>query len=267
MATAIIGELRTCNKCGETFGLEFFGLAIKNDPRKRRACLWCESIRKGRTPPGSLPPARPAIPGSPGVIDWSWSREYRKPVPDFPGYSINTEGVLWTHLLGKKNPFLPPRVKTPSRGKNGYLITNLVDANGRSRPCKIHVLVMLTFLGPRPPGMMVCHNDGNPANNSIRNLRWGTWQDNFNDAVAHGTASIGSRSGRAKLTEVDIMMIRRLGRGGVRQKDISRHYGVSKQLISRILQRGSWRHVPDEGMPLGPDTQAVQSGRKTCLPA
>lgn len=47
---------------------------------------------------------------------------------------------------------------------------------------------MLTaFVGPRPDGMVTCHNDGNPANNNLSNLRWDTQSNNQLDAVKHGT--------------------------------------------------------------------------------
>jgi len=33
----------------------------------------------------------------------------------------------------------------------------------------------------------VCHNDGDPHNNRVSNLRWGTASENALDAVRHGT--------------------------------------------------------------------------------
>lgn len=47
---------------------------------------------------------------------------------------------------------------------------------------------MLTaFVGPCPPGMMARHRNGNPADNRVENLRWGTQSENMLDAVEHGT--------------------------------------------------------------------------------
>ncbi len=59
----------------------------------------------------------------------------------------------------------------------------------------IHALVLETFVGPRPPGMMPCHSDGDPANNRLDNLRWDTMSANMHDAVHHGT------HGRARVTQ------------------------------------------------------------------
>ena len=50
----------------------------------------------------------------------------------------------------------------------------------------VHRLVALAFLGDPPEsGMVVCHNDGNPANNAVDNLRWGTRRDNVMDTWKH----------------------------------------------------------------------------------
>lgn len=46
---------------------------------------------------------------------------------------------------------------------------------------------MLAFVGPCPDGMEVCHNDGNPENNRVENLRYGTRSDNMRDKRKHGT--------------------------------------------------------------------------------
>jgi hypothetical protein len=52
---------------------------------------------------------------------------------------------------------------------------------------KVHHLVLEAFVGPRPFGKECCHNDGNPGNNHVSNLRWDTRSSNVNDAIKHGT--------------------------------------------------------------------------------
>lgn len=51
----------------------------------------------------------------------------------------------------------------------------------------VHVLVAEAFLGSRPPGLDVCHNDGNASNNTVGNLRFGTRASNIRDSVSHRT--------------------------------------------------------------------------------
>ncbi|WP_040828884.1 NUMOD4 motif-containing HNH endonuclease [Nocardia jiangxiensis] len=69
--------------------------------------------------------------------------------------------------------------------KSGYRRLSLV-VNGRSRSYMVHRLVLLAFVGPPPPGTECCHFDGNPANNRLDNLRWGTRSENMRDRVRHG---------------------------------------------------------------------------------
>lgn len=59
--------------------------------------------------------------------------------------------------------------------------------NGRLERPQVHRLVLETFVGPCPPGMEACHNDGNPANNHVSNLRWDTGSSNMLDKRRHGT--------------------------------------------------------------------------------
>lgn len=59
--------------------------------------------------------------------------------------------------------------------------------HGQCHKKHVHSLVLTAFRGPRPAGMVTCHNDGDPANNHIDNLRWDTESSNRRDSVRHGT--------------------------------------------------------------------------------
>lgn len=51
----------------------------------------------------------------------------------------------------------------------------------------VQSLVLTAFVGPRPAGLEACHNDGDPSNNMLSNLRWDTRISNMLDQVRHGT--------------------------------------------------------------------------------
>lgn len=51
----------------------------------------------------------------------------------------------------------------------------------------VHRLVLEAFIGPCPSGMECRHLDGNPSNNRLENLLWGTPLENANDRRRHGT--------------------------------------------------------------------------------
>lgn len=70
------------------------------------------------------------------------------------------------------------------RDSDGYL--NLCRG-GRASKVKVAHLVAEAFIGPRPDGSVLRHLDGNPANNTPANLRYGSQSENQYDAVGHGT--------------------------------------------------------------------------------
>ncbi len=110
----------------------------------------------------------------------------------------------------------------------------------------VHLVVLEAFVGPRPPGLEACHNDGNKLNSQLENLRWDTHSANGFDCVKHGTHvdNRGSRHGRSKLKEVDIIEIKRLlSEGNLFQREICILFGVSRETISNIKVRKSWKHI------------------------
>jgi hypothetical protein len=88
--------------------------------------------------------------------------------------------------------------------------------------------------------MVGCHNDNNPANCRLDNLRWDTQKGNLKDKVQHGTHPAGEKNGSAKLTATQVRAIRADPRGAVA---ISRDFGVSHAAVSRIKLRETWTHI------------------------
>lgn len=75
------------------------------------------------------------------------------------------------------------RLLRPGRMPQGHLSV----AFGRGNSQCVHKLVLLAFVGAAPRGHECRHLDGDPANNNISNLQWGTRSENIQDAVRHGT--------------------------------------------------------------------------------
>ena len=76
-------------------------------------------------------------------------------------------------------------LRTPLN-QRGYQVVNLC-IQGKCQMRTVHSLVAETFIGTRPEGMEVCHNDGSKTNNHVDNLRYGTSSENKLDNVRHGT--------------------------------------------------------------------------------
>lgn len=80
------------------------------------------------------------------------------------------------------------RILRPGIGHAGRVGFPL-KRDGQKTSKRVSVLVLTAFVGPRPPGYVGCHNDGDPTNNRLSNLRWDTQSANVRDAVRHGTHS------------------------------------------------------------------------------
>lgn len=63
----------------------------------------------------------------------------------------------------------------------GYMQLCLSDINKKRHNIRIHTVVIQTFIGFPPEGMMVCHYDDNKLNNHLDNLRYDTAKANQQD--------------------------------------------------------------------------------------
>src|SRR4051794_16971465 len=120
--------------------------------------------------------------------------DHYKNIEGFPGYRISREGEVQS-CRGRGNPERSTDAwrtlkQVPRRG--GYLGVNL-HAGGVKITRYVHLLVLETFVGPKPPGYICCHNDGDRLNNRVENLRWDSYQSNSDDMLRHGTRLMGSR--------------------------------------------------------------------------
>lgn len=80
----------------------------------------------------------------------------------------------------------PGRIRKPHTGEFGHQFVSLFNARRETRR-SVHSLVALAFLGPRPEGLYVCHNNGNASDNRPENLRYDTASANNYDMAKHGT--------------------------------------------------------------------------------
>lgn len=74
----------------------------------------------------------------------------------------------------------------PASSKFGHLNVALWK-NGKPFSPKVHRIVMLAFVGPLPEGMETCHNNGDPTDNRLANLRYDTRSSNAMDSVRQRT--------------------------------------------------------------------------------
>jgi IS30 family transposase len=63
------------------------------------------------------------------------------------------------------------------------------------------------------------------------------------DMIAKGRMAVGEQLPQAKLTEADVVEIRRLA-ATLSNTAIAKRYGVLPGAISRVVARKRWAHVP-----------------------
>ena len=125
------------------------------------------------------------------------TKEIFKYIPGYEGvYKVSNFGRV---LRCDKNKFMK---STPT--KHGYNFVGLCR-NGVKKRRPVHQLVMEAFVGPRPKGLVCCHNNGIHHDNRLENLRYDSMYENAMDRIKHGRSLPGEKCPAAKLTEKQVL--------------------------------------------------------------
>lgn len=146
------------------------------------------------------------------------------PVKDFPDYEISNKGRV------KSNKRATPRILKQQLSPQGRL---KVELSSPKTTKYVHVLVAETFIGERPDGLLCLHKDGDPTNNAVDNLYWGTYADNACDAVNQGT-HVSCR--RRKLSAEQIERIR----SGESPTLLAREFRVDRSTIYQVINKETY---------------------------
>lgn len=128
------------------------------------------------------------------------------------------------------------------------------DGQGRGSICingkhkKPHRLICERINGDPPtPDHHTAHSCGNGHLGCCtkRHLRWATPAENTMDSMIHGTFVIGEDSPHAKISELDVHMIRALIDEGFSQKQVASVFGISSGQVGKIAARQKWAWLGD----------------------
>lgn len=143
-----------------------------------------------------------------------------------PRYEVSDMGRVRSNIGSRKII----RASVDSRGRHRIEL--------RARPNKprkffVATLVLEAFVGPRPDGLVACHEDDDPYNNVLSNLRWDTQSSNIADSWRNGRQGPGLASPGAKLTRAQVLEIRAAPRG-VTATTLASRLGMSVAAICKV---------------------------------
>lgn len=176
----------------------------------------------------------------------SGAPEWRS-VESFPDYEVSDDGQIRRAV--SKGPSRAGRLLRGTVYGNRRRV-KLRDPDGKPVLAMVHRLVAEAFKGPCPVGertkesLFVCHDDGDGLNNAPDNLFYRTQKQNMADRERHGRTPRGETNGEAKLTERQVLEIRRrFAAGGLLVKNLADEFGVTGTQIGAIVYGKNWRHI------------------------
>ena len=180
--------------------------------------------------------------------------EQWRSIPGFHGFSVSTSGKVKSEkrtIYNKgSNRFyeIPERMMKLRIRKGGYPGFGGSIA-GKHFTMDVHRAMALAFFGPRPHGYEVRHLDGNPTNNILSNICYGTRSQNIADAKRHGTFPVLEKRPGAKLNRQQAIEI---AMSFGKTDDIAKKYGVGRGVVRQIKTGETWESVTREARKIAP---------------
>jgi hypothetical protein len=139
--------------------------------------------------------------------------------------AVYDDGRIWDYRMSAFRQY--------SVDEYGYAYTSL-----GSKKVMVHQLILYIFKGKNERGQVARHIDGVKLNNSQHNLVWGTQKENWEDKRRHGTATVGEKSGRAKLTWSAVEEIKSSQES---PSVLAKRYSVSADSIRNVKRGTTWQ--------------------------
>lgn len=175
--------------------------------------------------------------------------EIWKAIPNYEGlYDASNQGRIrsLTHYAKNGRKF-PGKILKGSINSTGRPLVILYKG-AKKKTENVHRLVALAFMGVSD-GLIVRHLNGNMTDNKLKNLSYGTPKQNSADRIKHGTMHYGEKVHNAKLTNAQVIEIRRVHKFRCYTNGtmaLAKKYKVSPSTISAILHGQNWSSIDFE---------------------
>ena len=130
----------------------------------------------------------------------------------------------------------PQKIKKVTKQNGKYWSTSLTK-EGINYRYGVHRIIAWTFIGPQAEGIEVRHINGDGLDNRLENLCYGTKSDNMQDAIEHGTFSMGETHPCARFSTEDVIY---MVMSDLSAKEIATEFNTSDIVIQKI-RRGANR--------------------------
>lgn len=156
--------------------------------------------------------------------------------------SEDAQRRFWDRVqIGKKNECWEWTTTLCKNNQCGIL--NISPRDGLNVRMKCHRISYFLTHGSLPHELEVCHKCDNPPCCNPHHLFLGTHADNMKDCKRKGRTSRGQKHHWHKLTERQVVAIRKEHAEGDTITEIAKDYKMSFYAIWAIVNRRSWKHL------------------------
>lgn len=122
--------------------------------------------------------------------------------------------------------------------RNGYMTVRF-GINKKKFTRLVSRLVLSAFVREPNTNELACHNDSNPTNNCVANLRWDTQVGNMKDRTDRRLYKRGEDHHAAT---VPVELVDRLQAGLISPSEAAKEYGLRYNHLWRIATGKCWKH-------------------------
>jgi len=143
------------------------------------------------------------------------------------------------------------RLLTVSHGKLGHRKSGVNTGTVVFSSCGEKIVVVVSRLVLKHfvstpenlKNLWAIHRDGNVKNNCVKNLFWGTEKESIDEKYKRGNGHEGIKHPHAKITDAQVLEVRRRFEAGEKQCHIARSMQLTDKLVWKLVHKKEWKHI------------------------